>query len=368
MTPDAPVVRGTAQNPDVFFQAREAANPAYLAAPGIVQDVMDRLGARTGRLYGLVEYVGAPDAARVVVLMGSAVGAAEETVEALVAAGEPVGLLKLRLYRPFPAEQLVAALPPTVRDVAVLDRTKEPGATGEPLYLDVVAALAEACDREAAPFVTRPRVCAGRYGLASKELTPAMVKAVFDELARERPRRHFTVGIHDDVTGLSLDVDRDFRTPRAAGEVQAVFFGLGADGTVGANKSSVKIIGEGTDLHAQGYFVYDSKKSGSVTVSHLRFGPEPIRSTYLVEDADFVACHQFGLLDRLPVLARARPGATFLLNSPYGPDEVWDRLPAAVRREIVDKGIELWVIDAHRVAREAGMGTRINTVMQPCFF
>jgi pyruvate-ferredoxin/flavodoxin oxidoreductase len=368
MTPDAPVLRGTAQNPDVFFQAREAANPYYLAVPGIVQDVMDRFAARTGRRYGLVDYVGAPDAERVVVLMGSAAGAAEEAVEVLAAGGEPVGLLKVRLYRPFPAEQLVAALPPTVRSVAALDRTKEPGAVGEPLYLDVVAALDEACDRDPGLFAARPRVIGGRYGLASKELTPGMIKAVLDEVAGERPRRHFTVGIYDDVTRLSLDVDPDFRPPRPEGEVQAVFFGLGADGTVGANKASVKIIGESTDLWAQGYFVYDSKKSGSVTVSHLRFGPEPIRSTYLVDEADFVACHQFGLLERMPVLARAKPGATFLLNSPYGPEEVWDHLPREVQEELIAKDIELWVIDAHRVAREADMGTRINTVMQPCFF
>jgi pyruvate-ferredoxin/flavodoxin oxidoreductase len=368
MTPDAPVVRGTAQNPDVFFQAREAGNPFYVATPGIVQEVMDHFGERTGRHYGVVEYAGAPDAERVVVLMGSGVGAAEEAVEALVAAGEPVGLVKVRLYRPFPAEQLVAALPPTVRSIAVLDRTKEPGALGEPLYLDVVAALDEGCDREPAPFAERPRVSGGRYGLASKELTPAMVKAVLDELGRDRSRRHFTVGIYDDVTHLSLDVDHGFRTPRPDGEVQAVFFGLGADGTVGANKASVKIIGESTDLWAQGYFVYDSKKSGSVTVSHLRFGPRPIRSTYLVEDADFVACHQFGLLERMPVLAHAKRGATFLLNSPYGPDDVWDRLPRPVQQELIDKDIDLWVIDAYRVAREAEMGNRINTVMQPCFF
>ena len=368
LTPDAPVLRGTAQNPDVFFQAREAANPFYLAVPEIVQDAMDRFAAQTGRRYGLVDYVGAPDAERVVVLMGSAAGAAEEAVEVLAAAGQPVGLLKLRLYRPFPAEQLVAALPPTVRSVAVLDRTKEPGAVGEPLYLDVVAALDEACDRDPGLFTARPRVIGGRYGLASKEFTPAMVKAVLDEAAGEQPRRHFTVGIHDDVTHLSLDVDPEFRPARPEGEVQAVFFGLGADGTVGANKASVKIIGESTDLWAQGYFVYDSKKSGSVTVSHLRFGPEPIRSTYLVDEADFVACHQFGLLERMPVLARAKRGATFLLNSPYAPGEVWDHLPGEVQETILAKEIELWVIDAHRVARETGMGARINTVMQPCFF
>jgi pyruvate-ferredoxin/flavodoxin oxidoreductase len=368
MTPDAPAIRGTAQNPDVFFQAREACNRFYDAVPGIVQDVMDELGGRTGRPYRLVDYVGAPDAERVVVMMGSGVGAAEEAVEALVAAGEHVGLLKVRLYRPFPAAQLVAALPPTVRSIAVLDRTKEPGAGGEPCYLDVVAALDEAFDADDPPFAVRPRVSGGRYGLSSKEFTPAMVKAVFDELAADRPRRRFTVGIYDDVTHLSLDVDRSFRVARPEGEVQAMFFGLGADGTVGANKASVRIIGGSTDLFAQGYFVLDSKKAGSVTVSHLRFGPRPIRSTYLVEDADFVACHQFGLLERMPVLDQAKPGATFLLNSPYGPDAVWDRLPSRIQQQIIDKRIDLWVIDAYSVARDAEMGARINTVMQPCFF
>jgi pyruvate-ferredoxin/flavodoxin oxidoreductase len=370
LTPEAPVVRGTAQNPDVFFQAREAANPYHQAVPGIVAEVFDELAARTGRRYGLVEYHGAPDADRVVVLMGSAAGAAEETVDALVAAGEPVGLLKVRLFQPFPAAELIAALPPTVRSIAVLDRTKEPGAVGEPLYLSVVAAVDEAMDVEPAraPFVTRPRVIAGRYGLASKEVTPSMLAPVFRLLATEPPKRHCTVGIYDDVTHLSLPIDHGFRVPRPAGEVQAVFFGLGSDGTVGANKSSVKIIGEGTDLFAQGYFVYDSKKSGAVTVSHLRFGPEPIRSTYLVDDADLVACHQFGLLERLDVLARARHGATFLLNSPYGPDELWDELPRPVQEQIVGKAIDLWVVDAHAIAAATGMGSRINTVMQPCFF
>jgi len=368
LTPEAPVLRGTAQNPDVFFQAREAANPYYDAVPGIVAEVFDELAERTGRRYGLVDYHGAPDAERVVVLMGSAAGAAEETVDALVAAGEPVGLLRVRLFQPFPAGQLVAALPPTVRAVAVLDRTKEPGAVGEPLYLSVVAALDEAMDRDDRPFVVAPRVIGGRYGLSSKEVTPQMLKPVYDELAAARPKRHFTVGIRDDVTHLSLPVDEEFRPPRPAGEVQAVFVGLGADGTVGAAKSSVKIIGEGTDLHAQGYFVYDSKKSGSVTVSHLRFGPEPIRSTYLVDQADFVACHRFGLLERVPVLDRARPGATFLLNSPHGPDAVWDELPRPVQEQIVDKGIDLWVVDADAIAARAGMGKRVNTVMQPCFF
>ncbi len=368
MTPDAPVVRGTAQNPDVFFQAREASNPFHLAVPGIVQEVLDELAERTGRQYGLVDYRGAPDADRVIVVMGSAAGAVEETVDALVAAGERVGMLRVRLFQPFPSDQIMAALPPTARAIAVLDRTKEPGAVGEPLYLEVVAALAEAMDRDDPPFATAPRVIGGRYGLSSKEMTPSMIKPIFDELRASRPKRHFTVGIYDDVTHLSLPIDTDFRHPRPAGEVQAMFFGLGSDGTVGANKASVKIIGESTDLFAQGYFVYDSKKSGSVTVSHLRFGPEPIRSTYLVEEAGFVACHQFGLLGKMKVLEHAKHGATFLLNAPYGPDEVWDHLPGGIQQQLLDKGIDFWVIDALAVADEAGMGSRINTVMQPCFF
>jgi pyruvate-ferredoxin/flavodoxin oxidoreductase len=368
MTPDAPVVRGTAQNPDVFFQAREASNPFHLAVPGIVQEVMDELAARTGRHYGLVDYHGAPDADRVIVVMGSANGAVEETVDTLVAAGERVGMLRIRLFQPFPAEQIMAALPSTVRGIAVLDRTKEPGAVGEPLYLGVVAALAEAMDRDDPPFATVPRVIGGRYGLSSKEMTPSMIKPIFEELSASPPKRHFTVGIYDDVTHLSLPIDGAFRHPRPTGEVQAMFFGLGSDGTVGANKASVKIIGESTDLYAQGYFVYDSKKSGSVTVSHLRFGPEPIRSTYLIEDADFVACHQFGLLGKIKVLENAKHGATFLLNSPYGPDEVWEHLPTTTQQLLVDKAIDFWIIDALAVADEAGMGSRINTVMQPCFF
>jgi pyruvate-ferredoxin/flavodoxin oxidoreductase len=339
-----------------------------------VEEVFDELAVRCGRAYGLVDYVGAADADRVVVLMGSGSGAAVEAVEALTGAGERVGLLKVRLYRPFPTEQFVRAIPPTVRSIAVLDRTKEPGAPGEPLLLDVIATLHDAMDSDSPPFERAPHVIGGRYGLSSKEFRPAHVNAVFDELARfdaphgPRPKRRFTVGIHDDVTRLSLDVDDEFRYPRAPGEVQAMFFGLGADGTVSANKASVKIIGEHTDLFAQGYFVYDSKKSGSVTVSHLRFGPQPIRSTYLIEDADFVACHQFGLLEKLPVLAHAKPGATFLLNSPYGPEELWDRLPFEVQSQIVDKDLAVWAIDAYRVAKEHELGTRINTVMQPCFF
>jgi pyruvate-ferredoxin/flavodoxin oxidoreductase len=365
LTPDAPVLRGSAQNPDVFFQAREACNPYHDAVPGIVVEVMAELAARTGRHYNLVDYVGAPDAERVIVIMGSGAGAVEETIEELLRSGEKVGVLKVRLFQPFPAAQLVAALPPTVRSLAVLDRTKEPGAVGEPLYLAVLAALDEAAFAD--PASPRPRVIAGRYGLSSKEFTPAMAKAVYDELAKDAPKRHFTVGIIDDVTHLSLEVS-EFRPPRPVGEVQALFYGLGSDGTVGANKASVKIIGEETDLYAQGYFVYDSKKSGTATVSHLRFGPEPIRSTYLVQEADFVACHQFGLLSTLPVLEHAKPGATFLLNAPYPAHEVWNRLPTNVQQELVEKDIKLWTIDAFAVAAEVGMGNRINTIMQPCFF
>ncbi len=368
LTPEAPVVRGTAQNPDAFFQAREAANPYYAAVPGIVEDVLDELAEHTGRRYGLVDYTGAPDAERVIVVMGSGAGAVAETVATLVAAGERVGMLQVRLFQPFPAEQLLAALPATVRAIAVLDRTKEPGAVGEPLYQAVVTALAEHMDAPAPRFAAAPRVIGGRYGLSSKEFTPAMVKPVFDELAAERPKRHFTVGIYDDVTHLSLPIDEEFRAPRPAGEVQALFFGLGSDGTVGANKASVKIIGEGTDLFAQGYFVYDSKKSGGQTVSHLRFGPQPIVSSYLIDRADFLACHQFGLLEKAKVLEYAKPGATFLLNAPYRPDEVWDHLPRVVQQQLIDKAIDLWAIDAFAVASEVGMGNRINTVMQPCFF
>ncbi len=373
LTPEAPVLRGTSQNPDSYFQNREASNPFYLAAPRCVEAAMEEIAARTGRRYGLVEYEGAEDAERVIILMGSGVGAAEETVETLAAAGEAVGLLKIRLYRPFPAAQLIAALPPTVRSIAVLDRTKEPGAVGEPLYLDVLAALHEHLAGEAAAtdgsrVSAMPAVIGGRYGLSSKEFTPAMVKTVFDELARERPKRHFTVGIDDDVTHLSLAVDESFRPRRPASEVQAMFFGLGSDGTVGANKSSVKIIGEAGGRWAQGYFVYDSKKSGSLTVSHLRFGPEPIRSTYTIQHADFVACHQFELLERLRVLDTAKDGVVFLLNSPYPPEEVWDRLPRETQDQLIERHAEFWVIDAYAIAAELGMGNRINTIMQPCFF
>jgi pyruvate-ferredoxin/flavodoxin oxidoreductase len=360
LSPDRPVLRGSAQNPDVFFQAREAASPYYAAVPGIVGGTMQRFAELTGRRYSLFDYVGAADAERVVVVMGSAAGALEEAVEALNLRGERVGLVKVRLYRPFSAPDLVAALPETTRSIAVLDRTKDPAAVGEPLYQDVVAALAEQLDRP-------PRVIGGRYGLASKEFTPSMAAAVYGELASVTPRRHFTVGIRDDVSGSSLDVDTSFRT-EPEGVVRAVFFGLGSDGTVGANKNSVKIIAERTGLHAQGYFVYDSKKAGSTTVSHLRFGPEPIRSTYLIDRAGFVACHHFDLLSRMDVLGVAEDGATFLLNSRYKPDAVWEHLPPAVREQIVRKHLRFYVVDAGRVAREAGLGARVNTVLQPCFF
>jgi len=363
LSPEHPVIRGTAQNSDVYFQAREAANPYYLACPTIVQNAMDRLAAQVGRRYRLFDYVGAPDAERVVVLMGSGAETVDETVAYLAARGEKVGLVKVRLYRPFSVEHFAAALPATVKTVAVLDRTKEAGGVGEPLYLDVVAALHEA----GAAGRALPRVIGGRYGLASKEFTPAMAKAIFDEMAKERPARHFTIGIRDDVTHLSLDYDPAFSTEDPA-TVRAVFFGLGADGTVGANKNSIKIIGEETSNYAQGYFVYDSKKSGSATISHLRFGPRPIRSTYLISRATFVACHQFSFLERLDVLKVAEPGGVFLLNSPHGPGEVWDRLPRSVQGELIAKRLRFFVIDGNRVAREAGMGGRVNTVMQTCFF
>jgi pyruvate-ferredoxin/flavodoxin oxidoreductase len=368
MSPEDPVVRGTAQNPDVFFQAREAANPYMGAVKSIVAEVMAELAERTGRQIELVSYYGAPDAERVILIMGSGTGAVRETVETMTAAGEKVGVVQLRLFQPFPSEELIAALPKTVKSIAVLDRTKEPGAVGEPFYLEAVAAVSEAMDSEQPPFEVTPRIIGGRYGLSSKEFTPQMVKPIYDELAAGRPKKHFTVGIYDDVTHLSLPIDKGFVRPRPEGQVQAMFFGLGSDGTVGANKASVKIIGEGTDLYSQGHFVYDSKKSGAVTVSHLRFGPQEIQSTYEIYAADFIACHQFGLLNKMPVLDRAKQGATFLLNSPYGPDEIWTSLPSNVQQQIIDKGIQLYVIDAFAVAGEVGMGNRINTVMQPCFF
>lgn len=357
LTPEAPVMRGSAQNPDVFFQSREAANTHYDAVPATVAAVMTELGERTGRDYHLVDYYGHPDAERVVVVMGSATGVLRDTADELVRRGEKVGVAVVRLYRPFPADALRAALPATVTRIAVLDRTKEPGAPAEPLHLDVMSTFAG----EAGTVIV-----GGRYGLGSKEFTPGDAKAVFDELAAERPRPRFTVGIVDDVTHLSLEHDDSFVLPTRA--VQAMFFGLGSDGTVGANKTSIKLIGEHTDLQAQGYFVYDSKKSGSMTVSHLRFGPDPIRATYLIDEADLVACHQFGLLSRVDVLAHARPGATVLLNSPYAAEDVWSHLPHTVQRHVVEKDLQVWVVDAGSIAKAAGLGPRINTVMQPCFF
>ncbi len=367
LTPDRPLLRGTAQNPDTFFQAREAVNPYYLDCPSVVRGAMERFSARTGRRYRLFDYAGHPEAERVIVVMGSAAEVCHETVEQIAARGERVGVVKVRLYRPFSVADFAAALPRTVRAIAVLDRTKEPGAIGEPLYLDVVAAVREATSSRSLPTEREPLVVGGRYGLSSKDFTPAMVRAVLGELPRERPRNHFTVGIVDDVTWTSLDVDPTFDIEPPE-RVRAVFYGLGSDGTVSANKSTIKIIGERTGHDAQGYFVYDSKKSGAVTISHLRFGPGPIRSSYLVRRAGFVACHQFHFLDRLDVLEAAEPGAIFLLNAPFGPEEVWDQLPREVQASILEKGLRLHVIDAHRVAREAGLGGRINVVMQACFF
>jgi pyruvate-ferredoxin/flavodoxin oxidoreductase len=365
LSPDRPKLRGTAQNPDVFFQAREAGNPFMLSVPDIVQAAMDRFADLTGRHYHLFDYTGAPDAERVVVLMGSGNGAVGDTVRALTARGEKVGVLCVRLFRPFSADAFVAALPASVRSIAVLDRTKEPGAPGEPLYQDVVTALAEQV--AAGRLAQMPRIIGGRYGLASKEFNPPMAKAVLDELVREQPKNHFTVGIVDDVTFTSLQVDTSFTT-ESDDVVRALFYGLGADGTVSANKSSVKIIGEGTGQHAQGYFVYDSRKSGSLTTSHLRFGQEPIDASYLIRSANFVACHQFNFLERLDVLEAAERGATFLLNSPYGPDEVWGHLPLEVQRSIVDKELKFYVVDAQKIATEVGLGSRVNTVLQTCFF
>jgi pyruvate-ferredoxin/flavodoxin oxidoreductase len=367
LSPDHPVLRGTAQNPDVFFQAREASTPFHAIVPQVVQSTMDRFAALTGRAYHLFDYHGSPDAERLVVVMGSGAGAAEETVDALVARGEKVGLVNVRLFRPFSVDAFARALPPTVRAIGVLDRTKEPGALGEPLYQDIITALAERVSSGA--LRAMPTVVGGRYGLSSKEFDPAMAKAVFDELASDRPKNHFTVGIVDDVSHTSLEVDRSFTT-EPDDVVRAVFYGLGADGTVSANKSSVKIIGEGTDLYAQGYFVYDSKKSGSMTISHLRFGPRPIRSTYLIGPgrANFVACHQFHFLERIDVLEAAAPGAVFLLNSPFGPEAVWERLPVETQRAIVDNGLRFYVVDAQKVATAVGLGSHVNTILQTCFF
>ncbi|HLP92601.1 MAG TPA: pyruvate:ferredoxin (flavodoxin) oxidoreductase [Saprospiraceae bacterium] len=364
LSPDRPVVRGTAQNPDVYFQGRESANPFYHATPELVQTAMDRFARLTGRQYHLFDYHGAPDAERVIILMGSGTETAQETSDYLNLQGEKTGVLQVRLYRPFSVRHLLEALPKTAQKIAVLDRCKEPGAAGEPLYQDVVTAFMEGYGQGVWPTI--PKVVGGRYGLSSKEFTPGMAKAVFDALKEEHPRNHFTIGIHDDVTHTSLPWEH--LELRDDSLTEAMFFALGADGTVGANKNSIKIIGENTDLYAQGYFVYDSKKSGSQTVSHLRFGKHPIRAPYLIREAGFVACHKFNFIHKTDMLRFAKPGGTFLLNSPYGKDEVWAQLPAPVQKAIRDKGLRFYVIDASSVAEETGMGNRINTIMQVCFF
>ena len=363
LTPNRPSIRGTAQNPDVYFQGRETVNPFYNACPEIVQDAMDQFAKLTGRAYHLFDYVGSPDAERVIVIMGSGANTAEETAKYLIEKGEKVGVLTVHLYRPFSVKHFVDVLPKSVKVLAVLDRTKEPGAVGEPLYQDVIAALDEGFEGE------MPSVIGGRYGLSSKEFTPAMVKGIFDEMSKAEPKEHFTVGIIDDVTNLSLDYDPHFSIEFPE-TVRCLFFGLGADGTVGANKNSIKIIGEETDNFAQGYFVYDSKKSGSVTISHLRFGPKDLRTPYLVglNDANFLACHQFSFLERFDMLKYSKPGSVFLLNSIYGKDEVWDHLPTEVQSAIIEKNLKFYIIDAYEVAKKTGMGGRINTIMQTCFF
>jgi pyruvate-ferredoxin/flavodoxin oxidoreductase len=366
MSPDRPVIRGTAQNPDVFFQAREACNPFYEACPAIVQKAMDKFASIVGRQYHLFDYVGAPDAERVLVIMGSGAETAIETIENLVEKGEKIGAIIVRLYRPFSADAFLSALPATTKTVAVLDRTKEPG-SGDPMFLDVSSVITEAVMEGTAPFKAMPKIVAGRYGLSSKEFTPAMIKGVFDHLKEAKPMKRFTVGINDDVSNNSIKYDPSFSTEYPE-TVRALFYGLGADGTVGANKNSIKIIGEDAGLYAQGYFVYDSRKSGSMTTSHLRFGPKPIRGTYLITQANFIACHQFSFMEKLNVLKCAQPGAVFLLNSIYGPDEVWNQLPRTAQREIIEKKLKFYVINGFHVAKEAGMGGRINTVMQTCFF
>ncbi|BBA88909.1 pyruvate ferredoxin/flavodoxin oxidoreductase family protein [Mycobacterium pseudoshottsii JCM 15466] len=365
LSPDRPSIRGTAQNPDTYFQARETVNPFYARVPEVVEGLLRELGERTGRPMHIVDYTGHPEAERVMVLMGSGGQTAAETVTALTERGERVGVAQIRLYRPFPAEALLAALPPTVRAIAVLDRTKEPGSQGEPLYLDVTAALAEAYS--SGQRSSLPVVCGGRYGLSSKEFTPGMVAGVFAELAGQRPRTRFTVGIDDDVSGTSISYDPDFDIETPA-TTKAVFFGMGSDGTVGANKNTIKILGGEEDIYAQGYFVYDSKKSGSQTVSHLRFGPQPIRAPYLVQQASFVGCHHQRFLNKVDVLGRAAHGAALLLNSARPPERVWDSLPAPVQQQIIDKRIRLYVVDAGKIAREVGLAGRINIVLQTCFF
>lgn len=367
MSPDNPTLRGTAQNPDVYFQAREASNPFYAVCPDIVQEMMDKFAGLTGRQYRLFEYHGAPDAEQVIVLIGSGCEATHETTDYLLAQGEKVGLLKVRLFRPFDVKRFIEALPATTQKIAVLDRTKEPGSAGEPLYLDCINALYEGLSNGWGTLQQMPVVIGGRYGLSSKEFTPAMIKGVFDELKAAKPKNHFTIGIEDDVTFSSLAYDPDFSI-ESDKVVRAIFFGLGADGTVGANKNSIKIIGENTDNYAQGYFVYDSKKSGSMTISHLRFGPQEIRNNSLITRANFVACHQPVFLERFDILQNIVPGGTFLLNSAYDREHVWDTLPRVIQHEIITKNLKFYIIDAYKIARESGMKGRINTVMQVCFF
>ncbi len=367
LTPDKPLLRGTAQNPDTFFQAREAAQPFYDATPGIVEEEMGKFAKLTGRQYHLFDYVGAPDAEKVVIIMGSGAEVTHEYVDYALAKGEKIGVLKVHLYRSFSIEHFIKALPKSVKKIAVLDRVKEPGAPGDPLYLDVVTALREAAENGVSSFATQPAVVAGRFGLASKEFTPACVKAIYDNLDQAKPKNHFTVGIVDDVTFTSLDVDNEFDI-EPDDVKRAMFYGLGSDGTVGANKNSIKIIAEQPEFYGQGYFVYDSKKAGAITVSHLRFGPREIRSAYLIRKANFIACHQTSFIDKYDMLADAAKGATFLLNTPFSKDEVWDSLPKEVQQDIVSKGLKFYVIDAYDVAKKTGMGVRINTIMQTCFF
>nr|MBC8455761.1 pyruvate:ferredoxin (flavodoxin) oxidoreductase [bacterium] len=367
MNPNNPVLRGTAQNPDVFFQVRETANSYYEATPEIVQETMDQFEKIVGRQYNLFDYVGSPNAERIVIIMGSGADAVHETVEVLNQSDENIGVLKVRLYRPFSTKHLIKALPKTTKNIAVLDRTKEPGAIGEPLYQDVVTALKEAQETANFPFETMPKVVGGRYGLSSKEFTPGMIKAVYDNLKSGEPRNHFTIGINDDLNKISLDYDAEFSVNEEK-NFRGMFYGLGADGTVSANKNSIKIIGEETENYAQGYFVYDSKKAGSMTISHLRFGKDPIQSTYLIRHANFIACHQAEFINTVDVLKSAVPGGTFLLNSPHPADEIWDTLPRNVQKQILDNKLKFYVIDALKVAKETGMGARINTIMQTCFF
>lgn len=367
LNPENPVLRGTAQNPDVYFQARETVNPYYAKCPEILETILKKFKEVTGREYKLYEYYGAPDAERLIVIMGSGVEASLETVDYLLAKGEKVGVLNVRLYRPFVNEKLLAAIPSTVKKIAVLDRTKEPGSAGDPLYLDIIQAFYGDNMSDKPKFAKMPKVVGGRYGLSSKEFTPSMVKAVYDNLNSSSPKDKFTVGINDDLSHSSLDYDPDFST-ETKDVIRSMFYGLGADGTVGANKNSIKIIGENTDNFVQGYFVYDSKKSGSMTISHLRFGKKPIRSTYLIQKPNFVACHQSIFLDKFDMLNGIEEGGTFLLNTVYSKDEIWTKLPGKLQKDILDKKLKFYIIDAYKVARDSGMKNQINTVMQTCFF